>query len=480
MKDITNILRRSKITPYERVKVLIENTIHYEETGKNLLPDADLIAITENWIPKHSAEINQYNKYIRIAKLRTTMNLDAKMFYLQSENRLLRIHGLIDYVKENKLASKDLIRLGLDSTEENRTENLNYLLDNTYLSYSKILQQKTFLSLPKEVQDDLLLLDEYIKHDSQYLDDHILLYELYKDSDVLSEKQKDILFEKIYQRIKTVGTNGELTFVRYGFFSEFTTEAVVCHCADYLDIKYNKEDEGYWNNIVRDIKKCAKDKKVSVKSLVREIIFDWLDKGLFKEEYTLLFKSESYETWSKSTKRKHKELFFIWLEHLEKTRKQLNELFDSGDLIKNGNNITGSSLYYSKLDEDFVSDYKEQINYILPITGIFRFIQNDIMPIKCYKTLQGFRELSKKISDIFDINVNKKFEEYENDYYNQVISINMKFARFIDGLYNKIYINKKLQYEIEMNPDAFYFDVHQKSSPFSIINDYNKLIKDDC
>jgi len=83
MKDITNILRRSKITPYERVKVLIENTIHYEETGKNLLPDADLIAITENWIPKHSAEINQYNKYIRIAKLRTTMNLDAKMFYLQ-------------------------------------------------------------------------------------------------------------------------------------------------------------------------------------------------------------------------------------------------------------------------------------------------------------------------------------------------------------------------------------------------------------
>ncbi len=477
MKNITHILRRSKITPYERVRVLIENSLHYEETGENLLTDADLQALTDNWNPKNSLEINQYNKYIHLGKLRMTMNLDAKMFYLKSENCLLRIQGLIEYVKENKLASKDLTGFGLDNTEKAGVENLNYLLENTHISNSKLLQQKTFLSLPKEVQDDLLLLDECIQHDSRYLDDHIFLYELYKDSETLSEKQKDILFEKIYNRIKKKDKNGELTFIKYGFFSEFTAEDVLCHCADYLDIKYDTKNDNYWNNLIGDIKEYAQNKNVSVKSLIREIIFDWIDNGLYEKEYSLLCKSESYATRNTPTKKKHNVLFFIWLEHLENTRERLDEFFNSGDLIRDGDEITGSSLYYSKLDMDFISDYKDQIDYILPITGIFRFIQNDIMPIECYKTFQGFTELSKKISNIFDINVSKKFEEYEKDYYNQVISVNMKFARFIDGLYEKIYNDKRWQYEIEIHPDAFYFDIRKDCEPLSIVWEYNELIK---
>ena len=65
MKSLTNILRRSNITPFERVKALVHNDIHREKTGKDGLSDSDIYALTKGWSPSRS-EATEYNKYILI------------------------------------------------------------------------------------------------------------------------------------------------------------------------------------------------------------------------------------------------------------------------------------------------------------------------------------------------------------------------------------------------------------------------------
>ncbi|HMP28256.1 MAG TPA: hypothetical protein PKD85_01565 [Saprospiraceae bacterium] len=481
MKDITNILRKSDITPYDRVKLLVENSLHFEKTGENLLADSDLFAISENWTPKNSAEVSQYNKYLHIAKARMSMYLDAGILYLQSENSILKAQNLIDYIRTKKINASNLGDLGLDNTDEAKRDNLEYLLNNTHLSYSNILQNKTFLSLPKDIRDDLLLLDESVQHDSRYLDDHILLYELYKDTDKLSENQKNILFEKIYERINQKNMCiSKLSLSKYSFFAELATEKIILRCADYLNIKYDKTDKRYWDNLMVDIKRCSSEKNISVKELFQEIICKWIDDGLFVKEYTLLCKSESRDTWTKPTNRKHCDLFFIWLKKLQETKVVLDKLFNDGDLVKNDDQITGSSLYYSKLNVDFVLEYKDQVNHILPMVSIIKFIKNDIKPISCYKTFCEFVKLAQKVSDIFDIDVSNKFIEYKSDYYNQVILLNMKFARFLDDFYENNHKERKWKYEIEINPDAFYFDTQKECESLKIIQEYDELIKEDC
>jgi len=49
MKNISNILRRSKITPLERVTVLVHNDVHREKTGKQILSDSDHHVLTTAW-----------------------------------------------------------------------------------------------------------------------------------------------------------------------------------------------------------------------------------------------------------------------------------------------------------------------------------------------------------------------------------------------------------------------------------------------
>lgn len=476
MKDLTNILRRSKITPYERVKIMLENSLHIEETGEDLLCEADLIAISENWTPKNREEVSQYNRYLRIVKNRMKMYLDAKMFYLQSENSILHVQGLIDYVKTRDLDNLDFDKLGINNTDEEKTENLNYLFNNTSFSYSCVLQNKTFLSLPKDVQDDLLLLDEAVYYDSRYLGDHILLYEIYKESDSLSENQKEIIFNKIYSRIKQKGSDDQINFNKYEFFAEIPSDTILCHCADQLKIKYDKTDNKYWENITNQLNKYASEKNISIELIIRKIIYEWIDNGLFEKEYTLLYKSKNFETWTKPTKLNHSELFFIWYKKLKETKSELDRLFNIGDLIKDGDTITGSSLYNSESTEDFVLEYKEQINSILPYVSIYKFIKENNDPIKCYKTLEGFVELSKKFSEIFEVDASKAFVKFKDNYATQILLLNYKLARIIDSFYENHYKNKKWAQVIEINPNACYFDINEECDPIDIINTYSDLM----
>jgi len=68
MKSITNILKRSNITPYERVMTLVHNDIHKEKTGKDALSDSDIHTLTKGWYG-NTSEINEYNKYMLLREI---------------------------------------------------------------------------------------------------------------------------------------------------------------------------------------------------------------------------------------------------------------------------------------------------------------------------------------------------------------------------------------------------------------------------
>ena len=42
MKNLNNIIKRSNLTPLERMTALVHNTEHKQKTGKSMLSDAEL------------------------------------------------------------------------------------------------------------------------------------------------------------------------------------------------------------------------------------------------------------------------------------------------------------------------------------------------------------------------------------------------------------------------------------------------------
>jgi len=100
MKSLTNILRRSNITPFERVTALVYNDVYREKTGKDRVSKSDLHALSKGWSPSAS-EANEYNKYINIVQLESTMKMDAQMFLSRSEVSILRNQRVFDYFISN-------------------------------------------------------------------------------------------------------------------------------------------------------------------------------------------------------------------------------------------------------------------------------------------------------------------------------------------------------------------------------------------
>ena len=99
MKNLANILRKADITPRERILTLVRNYIEKDKNGKGILSESEIYSLTQGWKPKNSHEVNEYNKYLNLSKLETSMRLDAQMFACRSENILLRSHIPVSYTR---------------------------------------------------------------------------------------------------------------------------------------------------------------------------------------------------------------------------------------------------------------------------------------------------------------------------------------------------------------------------------------------
>lgn len=474
MKNLANILRRADITPRERIITLVQNSVHKEKDGKGVLSESEIYCLTEGWKPKNSQEVSEYNKYLELSKLEALMRLDAQMFACRSENLLLRSQILIEGIKDNVEKTHDAILDKYVSKEDA----LHFVIQNTYLEYSTLIHTITFNNLPKDIQGDLIMLDEYVAHDKKYLEDEVFLYELFKDSNTLNAEDKHILIDHIYscmyhdgfRKIKN-GTEKD-GFLPLHFFAELPMDAVLKKWAEYNQINIDGKDN---ESILDILEEYAKGKSKTMEMVIKETLSRWIDDRLFVSEYTPIFFSDNRNTWNGDTKHVHKEIFARWYAELKKTKIHLEKIVTDGDLVVDWFDkeilgiservkiITGESLYNSKAEIDFVIEYKEQIPILLPLTGMHLFMKKYNKPLTRLETLKCFHNLSKTFSDMFEIDMSDKYSDFVTSFGQEIKLINHSITVALDNVSSFIYTKSNKKFPIEIIESSFTFDVEDES-----------------
>lgn len=57
------MFEKSNLTPRERIMTIIRNGAHRNITGKQILSDADIKSLSDDWNAKTNQDVNEYNKY---------------------------------------------------------------------------------------------------------------------------------------------------------------------------------------------------------------------------------------------------------------------------------------------------------------------------------------------------------------------------------------------------------------------------------
>ncbi len=477
MKNISNILRRSKITPLERVTVLVHNDVHREKTGKQILSDSDHHVLTTAWNAS-TYEAKEYNKYINIVQLESSMKMDTQMFLYRSELSLLRNQRMLDHFLSYPRRLKHISEQTL-TKDIPVDESIHFLTRNTHLRYGRLLHLFTFHNLSKEIRNDLIFLDGEITGCEKYMDDQVFLYERYKDGS-LSSEDKNLIVDRIYSRMYYEGakkikksTAEKDGFLLHAFFAELPFKELFRKIVTDKCVVFGNKDIDTEDGILSLVEECAKNRNISIEKLVKDTLFEWLDSGLFAKEYSPIYLSKRFDTWNGNTKKNHKELFKVWYEELQKSKQYFEELFNSKKLnkktiekdflgmIRKIEVITGESLYACKEGVDFVSEYKKQIDILLPISNIFLFIEKHATPIMNYQTLCEFKKLTQNTSTLFDIDMSERYTEFVNLYKEEVNLLNLSLARLIDVATEHLYTEESLKYIVDINDECFIFDLNQ-------------------
>lgn len=491
MKNLSNIIQRANLTPLERVATLVRNNAHKEKTGQDMLSDAQLHALTQAWSPRMGS-VSEYNKYVGVARLESSMRVDAHLFTYRAELALSRNQRVLAYCladpKRINDKSDEEIMKGI--TEE---ESINFATAHTYLEYHHTLHTFTFFNLPLEVRQDLALLDNSVAFNKQYLEDEVLLYEMLKDGKI-SNKDIDTLTDLIvsrlyYDGIRSMRGGAERDgFMIAEFFAELPLKELMHKVAQDAGITWKDNNE---EALLDDIQAYAQEKGVAMVSLAQESLRLWLGGGLFIKEFTPLFASDQHNTWYGDTKKNHKELFTIWYEELGKSKKYFSGLFSARKLKRQEIEITilrekkvveiitGESLYLCRENLQFVHEYKKQVNMILPFSNFFLFIEKYAKPVKNYVTLCQFKKLGSEIADIFNADFTDQYNELLSSYKDEVNFINYDLARLTDMATEYLYKNatEDFSYNIHITDGRFWFDLEEESEPADIMQKYAEEFK---
>jgi hypothetical protein len=491
MKNLSNIIKRSNLTPFERVATLVRHNTHKQKTGKDLLTEAQLHNLTQGWSAQRG-EANEYNRYLEIARLENSMSIDATTFSYKSELSVVRQQRVLAYslenIKKDKKFHTEMMMEGL--TEE---ECLQFALAHTYLDYRDTLHFFTFENLALEVRQDLALLDDSVGFSKRYLDDETTLYEMMRDGKI-TKRDADTLTDTIISRLyydgirKMRGGTERDGFMVGDFFAELPLKEVMHKVAHDAGIAWKDVDE---EKLLDDIEAYAKEKDVTMVSLAKGSLRAWLDNGLFTEHFPPMFAEERFDTWNGNTKKNHKELFGIWYAELENSRKYFAGLFSARKLkrqeaemtilfeTKLVEMITGESLYMCKEDLEFVRQYKKQLELMLPFSNYACFVDKYAKPLRSYHTLCEFRKLGKKVSDIFGVDSATAYDELIESYTEEVKLLNHEMRKLTDMATEHIYTNgdEQFRYGIHITDGKFGFDLEEESEVLNVIEKYKEEFK---
>lgn len=492
MKNLSNILRRSSITPFERIKTLVHNDIHKEKTGESLLSESEIYVLRDSWNPR-AIEAKEYNRYAKMVRIEDTMKMDAQMFLHRAEIALLRNQRVLDSFTFRTTLLKVLSEQEF-LKDIPREESLEFLTQHTYLEYKKLLHIFTFNNLPKEIQDDLTLLDDCIAYDKRYLDEEVFLYERFKDGAELSKQDKDLIIDRIYSGMYYEGAkkiknsiSEKDGFILHNFFAELPTKDIFKKIANDIHIKY--KDEDFENTVLLGLEEYTKSKNISIEFLVKDALSSWLDEGLFVNDYSPTFMSERFDTWNGDAKKNHKELFIAWYAELKKSEQFFQSLFDTKKLKKETIEIeilgmkrtleiiNGDSLFNCKEDLPFISEYKQQAEMLLPVASIHLFVKKHAYPVKSHRTLCEFKNLAEKFSIQFDIDVTEQYSYFIDSYKEEIVLLNHSMSRLLDTATEYLYTEKSLTYILDISDKSFLFNLEGNDEPVDIVERYAEEFK---
>ncbi len=480
------------MTPLERVTALVHNDRHREKTGTSIFSDSQLHTLTQKW-SGDTGKINEYNRYIGIVRLEQSMRLDAQMFATNAELSLVRNERILTYCLADLKKTTDIPVNSLMQDNITKEESLSFALAHTYLEYRHVLHTFTFFNLPLEIREDLVLLDDSVGYNKQYLEDHTLLYEMFKGGKI-SKKDKDTLVDTIFTRmyyegIKKMRSGTEKDGFMIGdFFAELPLKEIMYKVAHDARIKCKDRND---DEVLENIEEYATGNDVTMEHVVRETLHSWLDNGLFTKDFAPFFASDRFDTWNGNTKKSHKELFAIWYAEMEQTRKYFASLFCAKELKRQEAEmsmfgemrvvemLTGESLYACKEDLEFVHEYKKQVEMILSFSNLALFIEKNAKPVEKYNTLCEFRKLGKQASDIFDTDLTERYDELIESYKDEVMLLNHELVKLTDMATEHLHTNAKedFRYGIHIVDGKFWFDLEEKDDTANIVQKYAEEFK---
>lgn len=404
MKNLTNALQKGNLTPKERVLLLVHNAVKEETTGKGILLDAEKHAISDGWQPANNEQVKEYNRYNKSWKTAGFAELDAQTTFLETQSfynreKVATSHLLLyPFFRDAKKWVERLdtilpvnVKRALEIIEKQKQVKLKSGMDFDYAVY-----QLAFESLPKPLQEDLQTEYEEVAYDHQYLDEEEILYDLFKGKDKLTAEDK----EKLADMIVTSGYNNfAKEWQLWHYYASIPLKEIAKRWIDKrgvtptpitdatdkqaLEMAREKiqevrktqispeeaEKELFAENQRDTLLDYAKDHKTTVEAELKAVTLEWLDHGLL-DEYTPMFKATDTKAYNGETKLPHNELFKKWIEAKAEARNTLDRLIKEGQLKREGDTITGESIYTFTGEYEFIKKHKEYIDHYGANLGI--------------------------------------------------------------------------------------------------------------
>jgi hypothetical protein len=402
-KNLVTALKKGSLKPKERVLLLVHNAVNKETTGKELLSEAEKHAISEGWQPINNEQVKEYNRYNQGWRLAGFAELDAQTVFMETkityyqERQISHFLFMYPFYRDAKRWLDNIEKIKpvtIDQANEivkkQREVKLKEGKDYEYATYLL-----AFESLDKDIQADLEKLEQEVAYEPSYLEEEEFLYNLLKGKKELTAEDKGKLTEAILKRgynkfakewqlyhyfasipLKEIGKRWIdkrgvpiIKLSEYGLDEESLEKHAFEEAKKEVEKVQKREmtteealKEYTAENLTYTLTKYAKDHKTTVEAELSEVIREWIDNGLLTE-YEPLFKSTDTEAYNGKTKLPHNELFKIWLEAKTKAKETLDKLITEGKLKREGDTITGESLYTFKGEGyKFIEAFKERVD----------------------------------------------------------------------------------------------------------------------
>ncbi len=420
MKDLTKIIQKGNLTPRERALLIVKHDAHLVKTGKALLSEADLIALT-SWRAQTNTQAEQYNNIINLWDLYQKLQIDMQTIYLTTQLALSRLEhaaSTVYYRSDSHRQSRH--KLSNRLLAEDDAEFRAFFLEHSGYEYDRLIHLCTFYSLPKAIQKDILQLDDGVKYDHTYLFQEEQIARIIGGKKTLDNEGAEALIKAIIDSIpwghELSLPNAKISFKEVIFNMHFAGYPIMefgKRLASRHGITYESEDE------LRDKLSEVDDLQYKLEKVVRDVVSD----GSFFEEFTPLCMSKGYRTHEGKTVLPHDELMKQWMKAKDSVVETIESYIDSGELevcecpvrffeiSVNKTYITGTCLDQTSLNLPFIKDFQSQLDelmdYVLPAFLVHKstFFDN-------YQYLLGFKEVTAHISEIIDVDLSEAVERH--------------------------------------------------------------------